>query len=185
MGKELLGESCTNGETVTVPALKTLGNFGMYIYVYFLLYSCVILCVYIYITFCIYIYTYCSHRDTCITLLFLGRQIVRQNLLGCIGNVQSFVPCQQSTIHSIEFNIGDTATKARCRYHLPHLRFGALLYQHLCTGYLPYLQRSLSHRSSKKLSIQSPSMAPGKSGPPFADVVMDAHLSHFNDGKAH
>lgn len=119
------------------------------------------MCVPLYSYMYIYIYT---HRDTCMTLLFLGRQIVRQNLLGCMGNVQGFVPCQQSTIHSIEFNIGDTATKARCRYHLPHFRFGALLYQHLCTGYLPYLQRSLSHRSSKKLSIQSPSMAPPQIG---------------------
>ena len=56
LGKELLGEKLYVGETVTFPALKTLGNFGMYVYMYFL-YSCDFVCVYLYNFLYIYIYT--------------------------------------------------------------------------------------------------------------------------------
>lgn len=85
-------------------------------------------------------------------IAFSGTPNRKTESAGMFRECARFYPCQQSTIYSVEFNIGDTAAKARCRYHLPHLRFGAQLYQHLCTGYPPYLQRSLS--------IQSPSMAP-------------------------
>ena len=153
-----------------------------YVRIYIFLYSCDFVCVYLYN--CIYIHIY-THRDTCMTLLFLGHQIVRQNLLGCMGNVQGFVPVSRVVSSLLNLILGTPQPK-----HAVDIIFHISVLVRCCISIFalatyPTFSDPFPTDRPKNFRFNPLPWLPRKSGPPFADVVMDAHLSHFNDGKAH